>query len=168
MATGTQTKSVHLITDRSDRVLIIEGEDYEYNRAGRAVSKVEPTKLAFRDYRCEVSLYDGPLDKHQGKAVVHGVVQGMDYDELIAIIEGHPLFGLYFWREGEGPQEQRPTLAELEERVASATHAELRELLDAERGSHNRREALAMIGDAALRAEEAGAEGVSDSAGGAD
>lgn len=160
----TTTTAVTYVTDQPNRVLVIEGEDRVYNQAGRIVSKIQPTRLEFRDYRCTIELYNGPSEKHRGKAVIHGDVQGMDYEELIEVVEGHRFYGRRFWRAGKGPRDLRPTLEELRAEIEGADKDRLRELLAEERATHNRRDALALITDAAL----GDAAGTEDPDGGTD
>lgn len=171
MTTETQTKSVTYITDRPTLTLVIEAEDNVRNHAGRVISKIEPTRLIFKDHRCKIVAYDGPVERNRGQAQIRDEIQGMKFEELIEVVESHRFYKRRFWRESDTPHERHPTLPELRKQMEGASREELSEMLAEERSTHNRPDAIAMIGEAALggpsRNGSDGADG-KDNAGGTD
>lgn len=148
MSTATETRTRTFSCRRSPTLeIVLDPADALTDWKGNRIDSKERTTLNFVGFLSTVT------ELPDGKAAVNGKRQPMDYDELLGRVEAHPKIGSLFVEE-HPPEELKPTLDEIRDLVDGATAAELGEMLTSEQNTHNRPDAIALIGQAAVTAAQ--------------
>jgi hypothetical protein len=166
-ATKTRTQTVTFVSRYSDLVLVRKPEIDQYvTGLGRQVLQ---RALRYEFHRNHLKVTAGK-DVHQDS--LGWLAPDADPDEerdVVEALKAHRSYGRDFWLQGHAPGTQYPrpqdTRKALQEAIGQLNEARVQEILDEERGSHNRADlieecenALGVIGSAVAAIEAHKAE----------